>query len=158
MSYPIGYNTVPLNIYLVYIEPVNINQKQLYLRLIKLTFLIYCYENGYGVLKMINKSYKNKNNGLVYMINEQTKIQQQHQFKKTRLRSKQGTTKCSIKKRIKQVNSEQQHCKLFVYIYRNFAKTKTVLFKCIYQTTQMRQKRQNRTGLQGFRKISVILV
>ena len=30
----------------------------------------YCYENGNGVLKIINKSSKNKNNGLVYMINK----------------------------------------------------------------------------------------
>ena len=29
-----------------------------------------CYENGNGGLKMINKSYKNKNNGLVYMLKE----------------------------------------------------------------------------------------
>ena len=29
----------------------------------------YCYENGNGVLKIINKSSINKNNGLVYMIN-----------------------------------------------------------------------------------------
>ena len=34
----------------------------------------YCYENGNGVLKMINKGSKNKNNLLVYMINELTKI------------------------------------------------------------------------------------
>ena len=32
--------------------------------------MLYCYENGNGVLKMINKIFKNKNNGLVYMINE----------------------------------------------------------------------------------------
>ena len=30
---------------------------------------IYCYENGNGVLKIIHTSSKNKNNGLVYMIN-----------------------------------------------------------------------------------------
>ena len=30
----------------------------------------YCYENANSVLQMINKSFKNKNNGLVYMINE----------------------------------------------------------------------------------------
>ena len=30
----------------------------------------YCYENGNGDLKIINKSFKNKNNKLVYMINE----------------------------------------------------------------------------------------
>ena len=37
------------------------------------TIHIYCYENGNGVLKMVNKSSKNKNNGLVYMINKKTK-------------------------------------------------------------------------------------
>ena len=31
---------------------------------------VYCYENGNGVLKMINKDSKSKSNGLVYMINE----------------------------------------------------------------------------------------
>ena len=31
--------------------------------------LVYCYENGNGVLKLIKKSSKNKNNGFVYMIN-----------------------------------------------------------------------------------------
>ena len=30
----------------------------------------YCYEKGNCVPQMINKSYKNENNGLVYMINE----------------------------------------------------------------------------------------
>ena len=30
----------------------------------------YCYENWNGVLKMINKSSKDKNYGLGYMINE----------------------------------------------------------------------------------------
>ena len=30
----------------------------------------YCYENGNGVLKIINKSSKNNNNGLVYLVNE----------------------------------------------------------------------------------------
>ena len=29
--------------------------------------LVYCYEIGNGVLKMVNKSSKNKNNRLVYM-------------------------------------------------------------------------------------------
>ena len=51
----------------------------------------YCCGNVNGVLKMINN---NKNNGLVYMFNEQTKIQQQHQYKKQGLRSKQATTEC----------------------------------------------------------------
>ena len=41
----------------------------------------YQSSNGNGVLKMINKSSKNKNNGLVYMINKHKKIQQQLQYK-----------------------------------------------------------------------------
>ena len=32
--------------------------------------VIYCYENGNRVLKIINKSSKNKNNNLVYVINQ----------------------------------------------------------------------------------------
>ena len=32
--------------------------------------LTYCYENGNGVLKMICINSKNKNNRLLYMINE----------------------------------------------------------------------------------------
>ena len=41
---------------------------------LKSCFGKYCYQNGNGVFKMINKSSENKNNGLVYMINEYTKI------------------------------------------------------------------------------------
>ena len=33
-------------------------------------FIIYYYKNKNGVLKMTNKSSKNKNKGLVYMVNE----------------------------------------------------------------------------------------
>ena len=51
----------------------------------------YYYENGNGVIKTIIKSSKNKNNGLVYMINEQrTPV---------------------LRKTDKQVNKQQQHCK-----------------------------------------------
>ena len=44
-----------------------IEMQQVYL---KFLFIKYCYEDGNGVLKMINKSSKNKTNGFVYMINE----------------------------------------------------------------------------------------
>ena len=52
--------------------------------------LKYWYENGNGALKMINKSSKNKNNPLIYIINEGIKIEQ-HQLKKiSGQRNKQG--------------------------------------------------------------------
>ena len=35
----------------------------------KTSFNKYCYENGNGVLKIINENSKNRINGLVYMIN-----------------------------------------------------------------------------------------
>ena len=41
----------------------------------------YCYENENGVLKVTSKSYKNRNNWLVFVINEYTKIYEQHQYK-----------------------------------------------------------------------------
>ena len=34
----------------------------------------FCYENGNGVIKMVNRYSKHKSNGLVYMINEWIKI------------------------------------------------------------------------------------
>ena len=47
--------------------------------------------------------------------------------KKWGLRSKQATPNCSIKKEwLKQINRQQQHCKQLVYIYRDFAKAKTL--------------------------------
>ena len=58
---------------------------------------------------MINQNTENKSNGLVYMINEYTKILQQHQYKK-------GD---------KEVNMQQQHCKQLVYICRDFEKAKS---------------------------------
>ena len=46
--------------------------------------------------------------------------------------SKQATAKHSIKKSDKQVNTQQQHCKQLVYIYRDLAKAETFFFKCIH--------------------------
>ena len=90
-----------------------------------------CYENGNVITKMINKRSKNKNNELVYMIN---KKYSKHISVKKGFRSKQETTKCSIKKADKPINGQQQHCKQLVYIYIDFAKAKTFHFKCIHQT------------------------
>ena len=50
----------------------NSNIPNVYLTLVSLNAYIctYCYGNGNGIIKMINKRSKNKNNELVYMINE----------------------------------------------------------------------------------------
>ena len=85
---------------------------------LKLCFGKYCYENGNGILKMINKSSKNKNNGLVYMINEYTKIYRNNISVKNRgQRSKQATTKCSIKKADKQATITLQATCLHLQIF-----------------------------------------
>ena len=62
-------------------------------------FLVYCYENGNGVLKMINNSTKNQNEWVClydqYSTNfslkkgdKEVNKQQQHQYKKEKLRNK----------------------------------------------------------------------
>ena len=92
---------------------------------------------------MINKNSKNKNNGLVYLISELTKIkqqhqyikedkelnkQQQHQIKKTGLRNKQATTNRSVIKADKQMN--RKYCTELVHIYGDFAETMAFYSKC----------------------------
>ena len=57
---------------------------------------------------------------------------EQHQYKKGRLRSKQPTTKFSLKTTDK--NIQQQPYEQLVYIYRYFAKAETFSFKCIHHT------------------------
>ena len=52
------------------------------------------------------------------MINEKTKIYNNISIKKG-LRSKQATTKYNIKKRIKEINRQQQYCKQLFYVYRD---------------------------------------
>ena len=123
---------------------------------LKLCFGKYCYENGNGILKMINKSSKNKNNGLVYMINEYTKIYRNNISVKNRgQRSKQATTKCSIKKADKQATITLQATCLHLQI---FFEGKGIIFNCIHQTAyhailKARQSKQRRS-----RKNSISLV
>ena len=45
------------------------NFREIYI-LFYFRFVRYCYENGNGILQMISKSSKNKNNGLLHTINE----------------------------------------------------------------------------------------
>ena len=56
--------------------------------------------------EMIDKSSKNKNNGLVYMINEETKMQQERLDKNNII--KYTTTKRSIKIGDRQIKNQQQ--------------------------------------------------
>ena len=58
---------------------------------------MYCYKNGNDVLKIINNSSKNRNNVLVYMINEYKKINEYRRSIKiiTGQRNKQAATKCA---------------------------------------------------------------
>ena len=79
---------------------------------------------------MLNNSSKNKNNGLGYMINKQTKIQQQRQYKKIGGQRNKHNNKVQYKIADRQINKRQQK---LVYIYRD--SPKTFSFKCIHQTT-----------------------
>ena len=64
------------------------------------TCLWYCYKNGNDVIKIINKSFKNKNNGLFTWLTNKQKYTSNNNacIKKVNgQRNNQAITKCSIK-------------------------------------------------------------